>query len=243
MQILECHFIKRWWKFREEIHGSKKFRVKKVWKKLKRHSHLSLKIRRNIRISITTENTERSPIFFKSFSLDSQLSLSSWRWKTFSLDFRTLLLYLFCLQMLLPMVELCKKIYWEYHWIKDVVSDNCYTPDNVLGVCVHINSCRSLYDLLRRKPARNQDREFLRNSRCSSGKAMVCCPPAQLPVPGLSECGKTFLQFPNRIFGGSDTKIGEFPWLAGQTCFSVIFWHIFFRMAVLLYEKSMPCDL
>lgn len=120
------------------------------------------------------------------------------------------------------------------------ISDNCTTPDRQPGECVRLSLCKPLRDLIRKKPLPYIDRLFLRQSQCdfSEGSPWVCChfpevqnttqkpsstnrinfesnassDPKILPTPGEGVCGKPFLNVNNRIYGGMETNLGEFPW-------------------------------
>ncbi|CRL07282.1 CLUMA_CG020261, isoform A [Clunio marinus] len=107
----------------------------------------------------------------------------------------------------------------------------CYTPDQYRGDCVYFKSCPSLLEIYNRRPPSNQDRLFLSLSQCGyrDGQPLVCCrnfpesttlppppPPtaptqklSPLPLPG--ECG---IDAENRIYGGNQTNVDEYPWMA-----------------------------
>lgn len=99
------------------------------------------------------------------------------------------------------------------------------TPNRANGLCQPIRSCPSLLEMLQ-QPLTTEARTFLRNSQCKiDAQPWVCCPTQTAPqrprpagnqpaapskLPKAPECG---IDSPNRIFGGEDTKIDEFPWL------------------------------
>lgn len=120
-----------------------------------------------------------------------------------------------------------------------VNSENCTTPDKESGECIRLNLCKPLRELIRKKPLNYNDRMFLRKSQCdyADGYPWVCCTKVQTTTrkpnssrttkrsftsvttdssillnPGQSVCGQPFRNIDNRIFGGSQTQIGEFPW-------------------------------
>ena len=105
--------------------------------------------------------------------------------------------------------------------------DYCETPDKESGKCIRLNDCQVLRELLQIEPLNDQDRDFLKNSQCKGRKAdgypkgfpWVCCASNILPLPGSSLCGTTFLTLDNRIFGGTSTSLGEFPWFEKFTFF------------------------
>ncbi|XP_055850336.1 uncharacterized protein LOC129914911 [Episyrphus balteatus] len=105
----------------------------------------------------------------------------------------------------------------------------CITPNWERGLCINLEKCTYLYNLLVKKPLPDADKIFLRGSQCgyANGKVFICCavrkirppPPASvsvetrlgtnLPEPG--ECGSVIS---NRIYGGKVTKFDEYPWMA-----------------------------
>uniref|UniRef100_A0A182R142 CLIP domain-containing serine protease n=1 Tax=Anopheles farauti TaxID=69004 RepID=A0A182R142_9DIPT len=100
---------------------------------------------------------------------------------------------------------------------------HCSMPDNSPGECILLRNCNSLLTLIKKKPLLEADRMYLQRSQCGWSKEnnhpLVCCPdgletPVRLgtgllPVPG--QCG---VQTSDRIFGGVNTRIDEFPWIA-----------------------------
>ncbi|XP_055849712.1 serine protease 7 [Episyrphus balteatus] len=111
----------------------------------------------------------------------------------------------------------------------------CLNPNQRSGNCISIYDCPSLLSVAARKPLQDIDRWFLRSSQCRGGLGNgphVCCtddtdyvrqPTVLFPaenvnqsqrgeLPELSACGGVKLQ--NKIFGGDDTDLSEFPWLA-----------------------------
>lgn len=111
--------------------------------------------------------------------------------------------------------------------VENVVNyGRCITPNQERALCIHLEQCTQLYNLLRKKPLPNEDRTFLQRSQCgtNNGKILICCPERQigpetpktqqrlgvsLPEPGT--CGNVIS---NRIYGGNATKIDEYPWMA-----------------------------
>lgn len=64
-----------------------------------------------------------------------------------------------------------------------------------------------------------QETQFLRNSQCGYERdVLVCCPPNTTMqnrmsnlLPRTPRCGR---QLTDRVLGGEETKVDEFPWLA-----------------------------
>ncbi|XP_031619952.1 uncharacterized protein LOC116338681 [Contarinia nasturtii] len=95
----------------------------------------------------------------------------------------------------------------------------CITPNQEEGKCVPLRQCDELYKLLS-LTLNNDQLELLRKSQCATigRNPYVCCsnsppPPSasesDFPPPG--QCGT---QFKERIIGGEETDIGEYPWMA-----------------------------
>ncbi|KAH8265236.1 hypothetical protein KR038_001882 [Drosophila bunnanda] len=107
----------------------------------------------------------------------------------------------------------------------------CVTPNRERALCIHLEDCKYLYGILTTSPLRDTDRLYLSRSQCgyTNGKVLICCPDryrdsspvtptptrpnitstSLLPLPG--QCGNILS---NRIYGGVNTKIDEFPWMA-----------------------------
>lgn len=106
-----------------------------------------------------------------------------------------------------------------------IAENACRTPDSRSGSCIPLTSCPSLYSLLTSPNINANDRNFLRRSQCGNrGGPLVCCASnqvqsvssggsvggrVQLPAPGV--CG---VDSGDRIFGGTATKINQYPWMA-----------------------------
>ncbi|KAL3276737.1 hypothetical protein HHI36_012107 [Cryptolaemus montrouzieri] len=95
----------------------------------------------------------------------------------------------------------------------------CETPNKDSGNCTHLNDCPILHRVQNRK----ENKQFLSNSICSQkGLTKYCCGKYEnyrhlLPKRPLPKsCGYDSLNpiKKGRIFGGTETKLGEFPWLA-----------------------------
>ncbi|KAG5894889.1 hypothetical protein JTB14_030594 [Gonioctena quinquepunctata] len=108
----------------------------------------------------------------------------------------------------------------------------CITPRKQNGECVVINTCASLFALLQHRPIKSQDADYLRRSQCGFEGTLpkVCCPftsqpvttsrptidytqasPADSPLlPSLDVCG---VDAQDRIYGGNETNLQEFPWM------------------------------
>uniref|UniRef100_A0A182WQM1 CLIP domain-containing serine protease n=1 Tax=Anopheles minimus TaxID=112268 RepID=A0A182WQM1_9DIPT len=103
-------------------------------------------------------------------------------------------------------------------------AQQCNLPDNTAGQCILLRNCNSLLTLIKKKPLLDADRTYLQRSQCGWSQAdnhpLVCCSDSGLvapvrvgagllPTPG--QCG---IQTSDRIFGGVNTRIDEFPWIA-----------------------------
>lgn len=103
---------------------------------------------------------------------------------------------------------------------------NCSTPDGEHGTCIFLKECNEIYNLYQRYPFTDEEKSFLKHSQCgwSNGEVLICCTEEQqnegsfqagvdndplLPVPGV--CGSCDM---DRIYGGVETKINEYPWMA-----------------------------
>lgn len=105
---------------------------------------------------------------------------------------------------------------------------------------MYFKSCPPLLEIFNRRPPSPQDRLFLSLSQCGyrDGQPLVCCrentvappppppspQPTQAPVnpnqgqgppkpsllPKPGECG---VDAANRIYGGNDTNVDEYPWM------------------------------
>lgn len=104
------------------------------------------------------------------------------------------------------------------------------------GKCILFKNCHYLNSLFNNKPVSPDDREFIKNSHCGNyhNKVYVCCSDkipekiettTQVSTTEITNLGwledlKKLLPDPtycgpdanDRIFGGSDTTIGEFSW-------------------------------
>ncbi|CRK86963.1 CLUMA_CG003753, isoform A [Clunio marinus] len=112
--------------------------------------------------------------------------------------------------------------------------ESCVNPTGVTGFCQPIRSCDSLLNILMQYRGRQipyDVRIFLRRSQCKYYfEPWVCCPSVTeqttaAPVttvrstvpstasrlPEAPECG---VDADNRIYGGEETTIDEYPWLA-----------------------------
>lgn len=102
----------------------------------------------------------------------------------------------------------------------------CVTPRNENSLCVELQQCQTLFNLLQKVDLTTQERMFLSQSQCGykNSKVLVCCPP-EAPegfganinqgqnslLPRSPKCG-TMLS--SRIYGGNQTTIDEYPWMA-----------------------------
>ncbi|XP_055630686.1 serine protease easter-like [Toxorhynchites rutilus septentrionalis] len=97
----------------------------------------------------------------------------------------------------------------------------CTSFDGKAGSCMLLRSCNSLYTLIRKTPLLPEDRSVLSRSQCGWSTAenhpLVCCtdssdrPSNRSLLPAQGVCG---IQTADRIVGGVDARIDEFPWLA-----------------------------
>ncbi|CAO1309917.1 unnamed protein product [Diamesa hyperborea] len=92
---------------------------------------------------------------------------------------------------------------------------SCTTPDNVNGECIDLKNCSPLLKVYRSYAATKspKDRLFLQQSQCKTQQITVCCPietKANL-LPTAPYCG---ISVSDKIFGGTKTKLNEFPWTA-----------------------------
>lgn len=112
----------------------------------------------------------------------------------------------------------------------------CVNPRNLKGQCVPIQQCDYLLNVARLSQQNQEARLFLSRSQCgfNGHTPYVCCPQTNqatsqqnsnqqqnknviaekltnsfLPKP--PECG---VDLEDRVFGGTQTNIGEFPWFA-----------------------------
>ncbi|KAK9881047.1 hypothetical protein WA026_014391 [Henosepilachna vigintioctopunctata] len=96
----------------------------------------------------------------------------------------------------------------------------CTTPNNDTGYCTSLETCAVLKNVAD-KPT---NKEFLKDSICPNSNATTiqyCCGKYEnfkylLPKRPLpKECGYDSLYFmKGKILGGTEAKLGEFPWLA-----------------------------
>lgn len=100
------------------------------------------------------------------------------------------------------------------------VGDRCITPNGELATCVSIHSCGHILESLLSLSA--EAVEFAKESQCTnSNETLICCGNATSLnsnsefsvgklIPNRSVCG---LENSNRIYGGEQTSIEEFPWM------------------------------
>jgi Regulatory CLIP domain of proteinases len=104
------------------------------------------------------------------------------------------------------------------------VTGMCQTPDNKFGSCIPIKQCSSLLKILNSKPISQQNLQLLRKSQCdfTNNVVQVCCAnekpmtvdqrgqiDANKLLPDYKTCGAVVH---DRIYGGEQTKVDEFPW-------------------------------
>uniref|UniRef100_A0AAG5DI48 CLIP domain-containing serine protease n=1 Tax=Anopheles atroparvus TaxID=41427 RepID=A0AAG5DI48_ANOAO len=110
---------------------------------------------------------------------------------------------------------------WSHAWLlaglaavafgeTGVENDECTTPGGVPGRCVPVRECEYVREILRRQAHYTNDTEYVGKLRCGirPGRLpLVCCP--RLKNDDL--CGP--VHFPERIIGGEESSIVEFPWM------------------------------
>lgn len=100
-------------------------------------------------------------------------------------------------------------------------NDRCSNPNNESGWCVPLRACKALRDIYSKPVVTFQESSFLTSSRCGmDGRVpLVCCvSPDSTTIsttsapPSMAEsCG---LDYSDRIWGGNETDLDEFPWTA-----------------------------
>ncbi|CAO1358462.1 unnamed protein product [Diamesa serratosioi] len=93
---------------------------------------------------------------------------------------------------------------------------SCKTPDNANGECINLKSCPPLLEVYRRYAATKseKDRRLLQQSQCKTQQITVCCPIESSKsnvLPMAPNCGTSIK---DKIFGGTQTELNEFPWTA-----------------------------
>nr|XP_026492018.1 phenoloxidase-activating enzyme-like isoform X3 [Vanessa tameamea] len=111
--------------------------------------------------------------------------------------------------------------------IVDTTDRRCFTPDANIGTCISLYSCPPLKNLLR-PPISKEDLAFVQNSKCEGpDKYSVCCGPeiniitspqkncmpSAAPPDPRTECCGLDSSTGNKIFGGNETAIDQYPWL------------------------------
>jgi Regulatory CLIP domain of proteinases len=113
-----------------------------------------------------------------------------------------------------------------FYFVFNLVLDICATPDNESGTCISIKECPLILGIVKSKSISNQQLQYLKKSQCGfiDNTVHVCCPATkavtddqQRPtdalslLPDIGTCGEWTT---DRIFGGEQTKVDEFPWMA-----------------------------
>lgn len=100
--------------------------------------------------------------------------------------------------------------------VTEKLNEKCITQENIQGECIPLNSCDSLYKLVSKDVITEDVRIALNSSQCAQIKnqVIICCPIRSgqrsfLPDVGL--CGVNAL---DKIVGGVNTSLTEFPWMA-----------------------------
>ncbi|KAG5671086.1 hypothetical protein PVAND_001300 [Polypedilum vanderplanki] len=112
---------------------------------------------------------------------------------------------------------------------------HCYTPDQFAGTCIELSKCEPLSSLRKKTPYTHEDRMFLSLSVCGFVRSnpLVCCSeesnypqksllkpqeinlePATKSSNVLPEPAECASALEERIFGGMETKVDEFPFSA-----------------------------
>ncbi|KAL1404035.1 hypothetical protein pipiens_005477 [Culex pipiens pipiens] len=97
------------------------------------------------------------------------------------------------------------------------LNDRCSNPDGDSGRCVHLRGCPPLREIYTKPVVTYQESSFLSDSRCGmDGRIpLVCCvsPDSETSTsaPGGDTCG---VDYSERIWGGNETDLDEFPWTA-----------------------------
>ncbi|XP_049543237.1 CLIP domain-containing serine protease B14-like [Anopheles darlingi] len=100
---------------------------------------------------------------------------------------------------------------------ESTIDTPCTTPDGLVGACVPVRHCKHVRYLIRRKTQHNyRDTVWLENLECrgapgvpSQHQSLICCP----RLTNDPMCGGG-TEFGSRIYGGTESEIGEYPWLA-----------------------------
>ncbi|XP_067616863.1 serine protease easter isoform X4 [Eurosta solidaginis] len=110
----------------------------------------------------------------------------------------------------------------------------CITPNRERALCLILDDCKYLFNLLLTTPLLESDKLYLSRSQCGyqNGKVLICCPDRYrnfVNIPSISSTTKPAIATPsnllpqpgqcgnvlsNRIYGGNATKIDEYPWMA-----------------------------
>lgn len=96
--------------------------------------------------------------------------------------------------------------------------DFCVTSRREQGECISVSNCQAFLSILRNKPVKPDDQEYLRKSQCGSDAYLpkVCCPFEVKPItsnllPSVAVCGDSKEE---RIYGGTKAELNEHPWMA-----------------------------
>ncbi|XP_075985902.1 phenoloxidase-activating enzyme-like [Anticarsia gemmatalis] len=104
---------------------------------------------------------------------------------------------------------------------------SCFTPEGKQGKCIGLYSCPAIANLLQ-PPVPNDKILFVQNSRCDGpDQYSVCCGPvpefkqrtgcaatvSAFPPDHNSECCGTDSVVGNKIHGGTETAVDQYPWL------------------------------
>ncbi|XP_046972543.1 phenoloxidase-activating enzyme-like [Vanessa cardui] len=111
--------------------------------------------------------------------------------------------------------------------VVEEVDRTCFTPDANIGTCMSLKSCPAMKTFLD-PPYSSENLAFVQNSRCEgpdnysvccgpqinivTKPSRICMPSAAPPDPRTECCGLDSASG-NRIFGGNETAIDQYPWL------------------------------
>ncbi|XP_053669192.1 CLIP domain-containing serine protease B4-like [Anopheles marshallii] len=107
-------------------------------------------------------------------------------------------------------------VWWTGQFVAGLeLGESCVNPAGESGKCILFRDCQPLVNIYNKPINTPQDTEFLTQSRCGMLKrnTLMCCAASSLSalLPTFPHCG---MQMSDRVIGGKDTKINEFPWTA-----------------------------
>lgn len=88
----------------------------------------------------------------------------------------------------------------------------CETPDGEYGLCININDCKLILNLLITQSNNPEVRNFLKSSRCNSVKPVrVCCPQPKPKYVGLTTNSPNTNNKPTPNTGNALSKLPKSP--------------------------------